>query len=198
MKQFGAAAPKAKAKAKTNPKSSAKTTAAVPPVKSTPAAAPKASAAVTPTPKTSSAKQKNSANPTPDAEPPLKVPRVDQARIGRLKRKKDTPEDMQIGAPDMACDADILGEDSNVLCEADRAIMNGFDERFAALRTLEPPLADGAFKQYLTEVAGKLASMNSEVKSKKKSAYCDVPNMMPIHCISHFPHLATDLLHCNN
>ena len=168
MKQFGSGPVKAKSKAK-EPRAATK-------------AAPKAkSFAKVP----ASASGVKRSVPTPE-EPPVtqpakvpkvdqaKVPKVEQANVGRLKAKgvkgqKTMPAEQQDAFSLGGGGDDMLDGDSG-LSESDRAVLDNFDTKFAALKSLNPPLADGAFKAYLNDIAGTLSGFLNDVRLKKKSA----------------------------
>ena len=122
--------------------------------------------------------------PTPE-EPPVtqpakvpkveqaKVPKVEQANVGRLKAKgvkgqKTMPAEQQDAFSLGGGGDDMLDGDSG-LSESDRAVLDNFDTKFAALKSLNPPLADGAFKAYLNDIAGTLSGFLNDVRLKKKS-----------------------------
>lgn len=92
---------------------------------------------------------------------------MDQSGVGRLgagsKRKAAEPlDDLALGLG--------LGEgDSRELTDHDKAILSAFEDRLNELKRLAPPLADGPFKQYITDVVTQLGSINSELRIKKKS-----------------------------
>ena len=59
---------------------------------------------------------------------------------------------------------------SSELLEADRELLASFETRLAELKVLDPPVADGPFKSYLTDVVTKLTGLKGEFKTKRRSA----------------------------
>lgn len=56
------------------------------------------------------------------------------------------------------------------MLEADTELVASFDTRFAELKDLDPPVADGPFKTYLNDRVSKLTSLKNEFKTKRRSA----------------------------
>ena len=54
--------------------------------------------------------------------------------------------------------------------EADKELLSAFVTRFDELKILEPPVADAPFKSYLNDLVGKLTSLKTEFRNKRRSA----------------------------
>lgn len=62
-----------------------------------------------------------------------------------------------------------LPEVADVNSQADKDLVDSFTKRLEVLGCLEPPLADGPFKQYLTDRLQELSAYGSEMHLKTKS-----------------------------
>ena len=156
-------APKGKAKAKTVPKAKAKATAtSMPP----PAA-----------PSRTSTKRKQldttASAVAPEGQPSPKAPKVDQAVIGRAA-KRNGKKAKDIADDNLSLDGDVEPMDftkSISLNEADKQVMDQFENRFKAVKDLGScPLADSAFKQHLMDKTSSVTAISNELRTKKKSA----------------------------
>lgn len=56
------------------------------------------------------------------------------------------------------------------MMEADKELLSAFVTRFDELKILEPPVADAPFKSYLNDLVGKLTSLKTEFRNKRRSA----------------------------
>ena len=99
-----------------------------------------------------------------------KVPRVAQAAIGRARRKRDQVNDDLGLTADIGDLGDLPMDDEEELSGGDKLVIEAFKSKLNALKKLDPPLADGPFKQYLQEVQSTLGGILQEVRTKKRSA----------------------------
>ncbi len=67
------------------------------------------------------------------------------------------------------CDDDDANPQTSEMSAADSNLLVSFQERMNDFNNLAPPVADGAFKQYLAEKTQAIASFAAELKAKKKS-----------------------------
>ena len=79
------------------------------------------------------------------------------------KRRK-TGDDLSNGIP---CHVDGAGSD---LSDADLQLVNDYKIRISESKRIEPPVADGPFKSYLSDVHATLTTLKNEMKTKKRSA----------------------------
>lgn len=122
-------------------------------------AAPKA-AAKTAAAKASVVKTRPSPKTAPVRTPSAKVA-IGGADARGAKRRKSVADD--VATP---FDHDLSGDLQN----QDRELVNEFKERFVGLRKLDPPVADGPFKSYLTDVCSQVTTLKGELKTKRRSA----------------------------
>ena len=59
---------------------------------------------------------------------------------------------------------------SSELSEADLQLVTDFKVRLAEAKKLEPPVADGPFKSYLSDTQATLTTLRNELKTKRRSA----------------------------
>ncbi len=64
---------------------------------------------------------------------------------------------------------DDKNKNGEELSAADKTVLESFQSRIEDLGKLDPPVADGPFKQYLTERNQALSAFGGELKQKKKS-----------------------------
>lgn len=104
----------------------------------------------------------------PQAAEPLKVD-IGQTKKSRrgIKQKAQTNDgEMDFG---LGLGGDI-GLDGDGLSEADRNTIDHYDAKLKTYKEIKPPLADGPFKGYLTDLSQKITAVSNEVKTKKRSA----------------------------
>ena len=108
------------------------------------------------------------ANPasTPPVPDPLKVD------IGHVKRPRRGKNKQQTNETEMDLSLGVaLGNlDSDGLSEADRTTLDHYEAKVKAFKEIKPPLADGPFKGYLTDLSQQITAVSNEVKTKKRSA----------------------------
>lgn len=78
------------------------------------------------------------------------------------KRRKTQQEDLST----QVMDAGVTGD----MSEADIELVNDFKHRLSEMKKLDPPLADGPFKSYLTDLCSGVVSLKNEMKTKRRSA----------------------------
>lgn len=119
-----------------------------------PKAAPKATA-----PKASAHASRNRKTQAAASKRTAEVPKV---AIGKAKRAKVTD--------DLEMCMDAATEEPPEFSEADKDLLDGFVNRFAFAKKLEPPLADAPFKSYIQDRITKLNALKNDVKAKRRSA----------------------------
>lgn len=91
---------------------------------------------------------------------------IGQASTPAAKRQKNTEEP---SFPKVPATSGTGGLDSD-MTEADREVVTLFGERLNVLKNINPPVADGPFKTYLTDINSSLATLKGELKAKRRSA----------------------------
>jgi len=74
-----------------------------------------------------------------------------------------------LGILSLETDEVPIGSDDNISA-ADKAIIDSFQEQIESLKTINPPLADAAYKANLTEQLTKANSISADLKKKQRSA----------------------------
>ena len=129
-------------------------------------------------PKATSTPMPTAATSVPKAKATVKRKNQDQpdvATTSKLKKsmpkskKRAAEEDCSLGMDARGPDDMKVAMDSDELPDPDRVTMDFFENKFAALKFLDPPLSDAAFKQYLQNVCSNITQMNVEIRTKRRS-----------------------------
>ena len=112
-----------------------------------------------------------------DTTPAAPVAKVDigivaAKRKGKPGKVSKVPADkggLNLDEPDETSDKDKAMDSSN-LCEQDEMVLEAYKARLAEFKSIHPPLADAAYKSYLSEVSTKVTLLINDVKTKRRSA----------------------------
>ena len=143
-----------------------------------PKAAPKKRAASQPTessapkvkaPKLAAPVAKASVDTTPA------VTKVDIGVVAAKRKSKPGKANKSADKGGLNCDEiddgnDKAERDPSSLCEQDEMVLEAYGARLAEFKVIHPPLADAAYKSYLSEVSTKVTLLINDVKTKRRSA----------------------------